>query len=179
MSRVGKNPVKIASGVKVNYSAPNLEVSGKGGTLRRVIPAGIDVKVEGDEVLVSRNSEEPKIRALHGLTRTLIDNMVTGVTEGFTKSLELKGTGYRAQAKGKILNLTLGFSHPVDFELPEGVTAKVEANTKVHLACADKDVLGTTAAKIRKIRPPEPYKGKGIRFLGEQISLKQGKAAGK
>lgn len=177
MSRVGKKPIKIAQGAKINYKAPVLEVSGKVGTLKLNIPAPLSVEVAGDEVRVNNPSESHK--SLHGLYRTLISNMVKGVTEGYTKRLELQGVGYRAQTKGDVLNLSLGFSHPVDFKLPAGIKAAVEASTKITLTGADKDLLGVTAARIRKIRPPEPYKGKGIRYEGEVITLKQGKVAGK
>lgn len=177
MSRVGKKPIKIAQGVKVDWKAPVVEVSGKGGKLTRTLTSGIDLKIEGDTInVVNNDSKNPN---LYGLSRALVHNMVVGVSEGYTKGLELIGVGYRAQAKGKTLSLQLGFSHPVEFPLPEGVTAKVDANTKVTLSGADKEVLGEIAAKIRKIRPPEPYKGKGVRYAGEEISLKQGKAAGK
>lgn len=178
MSRVGKQPIKIESGVKVAFNAPTIEVTGKSGKLTREIPSCLNVEVKGEEILLSVKDEKPETKALHGLTRTLVSNMVHGVSQGYSKVLELRGVGYRAAAKGSTLNLSLGFSHPVEFELPEGMTAKVEANTKVTLTAADKEQLGATAAKIRKIRPPEPYKGKGIRYLGEHIVMKQGKAAG-
>lgn len=178
MSRVGKRPVKILSGVKVGYTAPVIEVSGKGGKLTRTIPPGIGIEIKNDEVLVKPLGSEPNIGSIHGLTRTLIQNMVVGVTQGYSKSLELKGVGYRAAVTGNTLTLTVGFSHPVEFPLPQGIKAKVDANTKIILESADKELLGSTVATIRKIRPPECYKGKGIRYLGEHITLKQGKAAG-
>jgi large subunit ribosomal protein L6 len=178
MSRVGKRPVKILQGVKVSYQAPFLEVSGKGGKLKREIPSCVSIDVKGEEIKLSVASMDPQTKAIYGLSRTLVQNMVTGVTQGYQKVLELKGVGYRAQTSGSILTLTLGFSHPVNFELPTGVTAKVEANTKITLESADKELLGTTVARVRKIRPPECYKGKGIRYLGEHVVIKQGKAAG-
>lgn len=178
MSRIGKKPVKLADGVKANVNGTTLEVTGKGGSLKRTIPKGIAIEVGQGEINIKTTSESPETRALHGLTRSLVRNMVVGVSEGFQKLLELQGVGYRAQAKGSILALQLGFSHPVDFPLPKGISAKVDANTKITLEGADKELLGNVAARIRKIRPPEPYKGKGIRFQGEQITLKQGKAAG-
>lgn len=177
MSRIGKKPIKIASGVKVNCKDSVVEVSGKLGTLKRDLPPSISIEIAGDELKVKSSSE--KANNLYGLYRTLINNMVLGVSEGYTKSLELIGVGYRAQAKGSTLSLQLGFSHPVDFPLPATVTAKVDQNTKISLTGPDKELLGVVAAKLRKIRPPEPYKGKGIRYAGEVISLKQGKAAGK
>lgn len=154
-----------------------VEVSGKLGTLKRDLPPSISLEIGGDEIKLKSNSQ--KDNNLYGLYRTLINNMVKGVSEGYTKNLELVGVGYRAQAKGNALSLQLGFSHPVEFPLPESIKAKVDANTKISLTGPDKELLGVIAAKLRKIRPPEPYKGKGIRYAGEVISLKQGKAAGK
>lgn len=179
MSRVGKKPVKLEQGVKVSFTAPYVEVAGKGGKLRKELPSTVGVETKGDEVHIVNKGTSTQSRALHGLTRTLIHNMVQGVAHGYTKQLELQGVGYRAQAKGSILSMQLGFSHPVEFDLPQGITASVEANTKITLKGADKDLLGVTAARLRKVRPPEPYKGKGIRFAGEHITLKQGKTAGK
>lgn len=178
MSRVGKKPVKLAAGVKVNFKAPVVEVSGKSGTLKKTLPPTISVEIKGDEVHVLNNSDDPSKRALHGLSRTLISNMVQGVSLGFTKELELQGVGYRAQVQGSKLTMSLGFSHPVEFVLPQGIAAKVDANTKITLTGADKELLGVIAANLRKVRPPEPYKGKGIRYAGEVVQLKQGKAAG-
>lgn len=178
MSRVGKKPIKLPQGVKVSFQAPNLDVQGKGGTLKRAFPASIKVEVKGDEVHVVNTSSEASKKALHGLSRTLISNMIFGVTQGYTKELELQGVGYRAQVQGNKISMTVGFSHPVEFPLPQGVTAQIEANTKITLKGADKEILGQTAATLRKIRPPEPYKGKGIRYAGEKITLKQGKTAG-
>lgn len=179
MSRVGKKPIKIPSGVKVSVTGSSVEVSGKGGKLNRTFPNAIKMAVTGDTLAVSASSStNPQVKALHGLWRTLVQNMITGVTEGYSKNLELQGVGFRAQTKGSELSLTLGFSHPVEFPLPPGIKAAVEANTKITLTGPDKELLGSTAAKLRKVRPPEPYKGKGIRYLGEHITLKQGKAAG-
>ena len=178
MSRVGKRPIKLAAGVKVNFKAPVVEVSGKVGTLKKTLPSSIQVEVKGDEVHVVNKSSEATSRALHGLSRTLIHNMMVGVSEGYSKNLELQGVGYRAQAQGQKLNMQLGFSHPVEFPLPTGISATVDGNTKITLKGADKELLGLVAAKLRKVRPPEPYKGKGIRYAGEVITLKQGKTAG-
>lgn len=178
MSRVGKKPIKIPQGVKVNFKAPFIEVSGKGGTLKKELAPSIAVEVNGDEALVLNQSDDTTKRSLHGLSRTLIANMILGVTQGYSKELELQGVGYRAQAQGSKLTMSLGFSHPVEFPLPQGITASVDANTKITLKGADKELLGLTAANLRKVKPPEPYKGKGIRYLGEQITLKQGKTAG-
>ncbi len=179
MSRVGKKPIKVPAGVKVTVNGQHVEVQGKGGKLGRDLPRDIKVSVAGDTVTVATSgSTDPKVGALHGLWRTLLQNMVVGVTDGYTKTLELQGVGYRAAVKGNEIALSLGFSHPVEFPLPTGIKAAVEANTKITLTGADKDLLGSTAAKLRKVRPPEPYKGKGIRYQGEKITLKQGKAAG-
>ena len=178
MSRVGKKPIKIAQGVKVNFNAPVVEVSGKLGLLKRTLPKMISVEVKGDEIHVVNNSKEAGDSSLHGLSRTLISNMVQGVVTGYSRELELQGVGYRAQVQGTKLTMTLGFSHPVEFPLPTGVTATVDANTKITLKGADKELIGLLASKLRLIKPPEPYKGKGIRYAGEVITLKQGKTAG-
>jgi large subunit ribosomal protein L6 len=178
MSRVGKRPIKLAAGVKVNFKAPVVEVSGKVGQLTKTLPPSVGVEVKGDELHVVNLASDGGKRSLHGLSRTLIFNMVHGVSQGFTRELELQGVGYRAQAQGAKLTMSLGFSHPVEFPLPPGITATVDANTKITLKGADKELLGLTAARLRKVRPPEPYKGKGIRYLGETITLKQGKTAG-
>lgn len=178
MSRVGKKPIVLPAGVKVSFNAPVVEVQGKGGTLKKTLPATVAVEVQGTEVHIKNQSQDFKAKALHGLSRTLVQNMVTGVSDGYKKELELQGVGYRAQAQGNKLTVQVGFSHPVEFSLPPGITAQVEANTKITLKGADKELLGFTAASLRKVRPPEPYKGKGIRYAGEKITLKQGKAAG-
>jgi large subunit ribosomal protein L6 len=178
MSRVGKRPIKLPAGVKVSFKAPVVEVNGKGGTLKKTLASTVGIEVKGDIVNIVNLSTEDDKRALHGLTRTLVHNMVVGVAEGYKKELELQGVGYRAQAQGQKLTMQLGFSHPVEFALPQGISATVDANTKITLKGADKELLGLIAANLRKIKPPEPYKGKGIRYLGEQITLKQGKTAG-
>lgn len=178
LSRVGKRPIDIPQGAGVSFKAPVIEVRGKLGSLSRRLPSSIAVDVKGNQVFVINQSVSEQKKKLHGLTRTLIQNMVLGVTHGYSKELELQGVGYRAQAQGGKLNLQLGFSHPVEFELPKGITGTVEANTKILLKGADKELVGLTAAGLRGIRPPEPYKGKGIRYLGEVIRLKQGKTAG-
>ena len=168
----------MAQGVKVTFSAPVVEVSGKVGTLKKKLAPAMHVEVKGDEVHVVNQSKAENASALHGLTRSLISNMVLGVTQGYTKELELQGVGFRAQTQGNKLTMQLGFSHPVEFDLPKGISATIDANTKITLKGADKELLGQIAANLRKVRPPEPYKGKGIRYLGEHITLKQGKAAG-
>ena len=178
MSRVGKRIIKIPGGVKVLYKTSVIEVSGKAGSIKKEVPASIRVDIKGDEVSVGCASEDSKARALHGLWRTLINNMVQGALTGFTRDLELQGVGYRASVQGNKLTLLLGFSHPVEFSLPTGISASVEANTKINLKGADKELVGLVASRLRKIKPPEPYKGKGVRYAGEVVQLKQGKTAG-
>ena len=178
MSRVGKKPIKLGQGVKVSFHAPVIEVSGKLGQLRKTLPPSIMVEVKGDEIHVINSSNEAEMKPLHGLWRSLIKNMVEGVVSGYTKNLELQGVGYRAQVQGNKLSMTLGFSHPFEFTIPQGISATVDASTKITIKGADKELVGLTAANLRNVKPPEPYKGKGIRYLGEQITLKQGKTAG-
>jgi large subunit ribosomal protein L6 len=153
-------------------------LEGPKGKLKTTIPLGVTVKVEENTVRVGRETEERKIRALHGLTRKLIANMAQGVSQGFTRVLEINGVGYRAEVKGQEIHITLGFSHPVVFALPEGVSAAVERQVIVTLSAADRQLLGETAAKLRALRPPEPYKGKGVKYREEVIRRKAGKAVG-
>lgn len=179
MSRVGKQPIKVAQGVKIQMTGRTFRVEGPKGKLSREIPLGVEVKIEGDQVLVVRDEKFGKKAAeRHGLVRTLIANMVHGVHAGFEKSLVINGVGYRAAVKGDVLTLTLGFSHPVDYKLPDGVKAAVNKNTEITVSSADKNLLGDVAAKIRSFRPPEPYQGKGVKYADERIVRKQGKAAG-
>jgi large subunit ribosomal protein L6 len=178
MSRIGKEPVAIPDGVDVNLDGRTLTVKGPRGTLTQDIHPEISVAVEDGRVVVTRPDDEREHRALHGLFRSLIANMVTGVTQGYRRELEIVGVGYRAQARGRGLTLQLGFSHPVEVEAPEGITFEVASPTRIAVAGNDKHLVGQVAANIRKIRKPEPYKGKGIRFAGEQIRRKAGKAAG-
>lgn len=179
MSRVGKKPIKLVSGVSAEVQDRAITIKGKLGELKHNLPPSIDCEVKNNEILlINKEVEDRKSRSLHGMTRSLINNMVYGVHSGYQKNLELHGVGYRASVQGNSLNLSLGFSHPVIFELPKGVQAAVEANTKISLKSSDKELLGLISSKLRKIKPPEPYKGKGIRYQGEVISLKQGKAAG-
>ena len=178
MSRIGKAPITVPSSVTVEVSDRTISVKGPQGTLSRVIPGQIDVRQEGETLLVERPNDERESRALHGLTRTLVANMVIGVTEGFTKELDIVGVGYRAQAKGpSSIELALGFSHPVNFDAPDGITFEVPAPTKIIVKGNDKEVVGQGAANIRKIRKPEPYKGKGVRYADERVLRKAGKAA--
>lgn len=179
MSRVGKLPVKVLQGVKVEVKDGLVRVEGPKGRLSQRLPVGISAKVEGGQVLLARDDRAaPNAPALHGLTRTLVYNMVHGAHTGFSKELDIVGVGYRAAVKGQALSMTLGYSHPVDYELPAGVTAKVENNTHVIVSGADKILVGMVAAKIRSFREPEPYQGKGIKYADERIIRKQGKAAG-
>jgi large subunit ribosomal protein L6 len=178
VSRIGKLPVTIPTGVKVDLEANALRLEGPKGKLQTALPGGLDVKVEGNLLRVERLSEDRKIRALHGLTRKLIANMTQGVSQGFTRVLDINGVGYRAEVKGQEIHMTLGYSHPVVFSLPAGVSAAVERQVIITLSGADRQVLGESAAKIRSLRPPEPYKGKGIKYREEVIKRKAGKAVG-
>jgi len=178
MSRVGKQPVKIPAGVKVEVKETSVRIEGPKGKLNHKLPRGVIAKVDAGTILVTADEAVPNSRALHGLNRTLINNMVHGVSQGFTKELDIVGVGYRAQTKGNVLNMTLGFSHPVDYKLPEGIQAKVENNTRIVVSGADKMLVGLVAAKIRSFKEPEPYQGKGIKYVDEVIIRKQGKAAG-
>ncbi len=177
MSRVGKAPIAIATGVKIDFKAPFLKVEGPKGKLSFNIPNGVTLKVTGQVLTIEKTSELESAGALQGVIRTQVQNMVTGVSQGFIRELDIVGVGYRAATKGNVLSLTVGFSHTVDFKLPEGVQAKVENNTHVVLSGSDKMILGMVADKIRGIRPPEPYQGKGIRYTNEHIIRKAGKAA--
>lgn len=178
MSRIGKLPINIPAGVKVAIDANALRLEGPKGKLQAELPTGVKVKVEGNVVHVERQNEDRKVRALHGLTRKLIANMTQGVSQGFTRILDINGVGYRAEVKGQEIHMTLGYSHPVVFSLPAGVSAAVERQVIITLSSADRQVLGETAAKIRSLRPPEPYKGKGIKYREEVIKRKAGKAVG-
>ena len=179
MSRIGRMPIAIPAGVTVEVAENNkVTVKGPKGTLERVLPSEMDIKVEGAEVLVSRPNDLKKMKSLHGLTRTLIHNMVVGVTDGFEKKLEVNGVGYRAVKQGKKLVLSLGYSHPVEMEDPEGLESKVDGN-KIVISGIDKEKVGQYAAEIRDKRRPEPYKGKGIKYADEVIRRKVGKTGKK
>ncbi len=178
MSRIGRAPIPVPSGVTVAVDGDAVTVTGPQGTLARRVPAAITVAQEGDQLVVTRPDDERQHRALHGLTRSLVANMVTGVTQGFHKDLEIVGVGYRATAQGpQALELALGFSHPVRVQAPEGVSFEVPAPNRITVRGIDKEVVGQVAADIRKIRKPEPYKGKGVRYAGERVLRKAGKAA--
>ncbi|MBI3544260.1 MAG: 50S ribosomal protein L6 [Deltaproteobacteria bacterium] len=178
MSRVGKQPIKVPTGVKVDVKDGLVRVEGPKGKLSHKLPVGVSLKNEAGTLTIVKDPNVPNSGALHGLTRTLIHNMVFGVSQGFSRELEIVGVGYRAQTKGNVLNMTLGYSHPIDYKLPEGIQAKVDGNTKVTVTGADKMLVGLVAAKIRAFKAPEPYQGKGIKYANEVIIRKQGKAAG-
>ena len=176
MSRIGRMPIAVPAGVTVDIAENNkVTVKGPKGTLERVLPAEMDIKLEADVITVSRPNDLKKMKSLHGLTRTLIHNMIIGVTEGYVKDLEVNGVGYRAQKQGNKLVLALGYSHPVEMVDPEGIEVKVDGN-KISVVGIDKEKVGQYAAEIRSKRGPEPYKGKGIKYAGEHIVRKEGKA---
>ncbi|MEA5115483.1 MAG: 50S ribosomal protein L6 [Geobacteraceae bacterium] len=179
MSRIGKLPIEIPSGVKIAIDNATIKVEGPKGTLSRQIMEGVTVEKVENRLVVNRNGEDKKSRSAHGLTRTLVNNMVLGVTKGFETTLDITGVGYRAEAKGNDITLSLGYSHPVNFTLPSGVSVEVEKMTKIFVRGADKELVGQTAAKIRSFREPEPYKGKGVRYSGEKILRKAGKTGKK
>ena len=180
MSRIGRMPIAIPAGVTVDVAENNkVTVKGPKGTLERVLPAEMDIKVEGAQIVVSRPNDLKKMKSLHGLTRTLIANMVTGVTEGFKKVLEINGVGYRVQKQGKKLVFSLGFSHPVEVEDPEGLSTEVEGQNKITVIGIDKEKVGQFAAELRELRKPEAYKGKGIKYENETIRRKAGKTGKK
>jgi large subunit ribosomal protein L6 len=179
MSRVGKKPIAIPEKVKVTYKSGELSVQGQKGKLSRSIHPAVTIKIEDGELSVEPLKSDKSSLALQGLTRSLVMNMVTGVDSGFARILEINGIGYRAEVKGRNLVLILGYSHPVNFSLPEGISASVERNNIIKLEGIDKEMLGQTAASIRRLRPPEPYKGKGIKFAEEYIRRKAGKTGTK
>ncbi|MCK4501694.1 MAG: 50S ribosomal protein L6 [Desulfuromonadales bacterium] len=176
MSRIGKLPVTIPSGVKISLDGNTMTVVGPKGTLTQTMHERMTIAVETEQVKVASPAENKQDGALHGLTRALINNMVVGVTAGFQKDLEINGVGYRAEIKGKVLTLSLGYSHPVTYELPDGISVEIEKQTKLSVKGIDKQLVGSAAAKIRSFRKPEPYKGKGIKYADERILRKAGKA---
>jgi large subunit ribosomal protein L6 len=177
MSRIGRLPITLDQSVKATVSGETLKVEGPKGKLEIKLHPGFTVEIKDSQIVVKRPGDTSDDRAVHGLMRKLIANMVEGVGKGFTRVLEINGVGYRAEAKGQQVNLTLGYSHPIVYQLPPGVTAKVEKQVTVTLESADRQLLGTVAAQIRELRPPEPYKGKGIKYANEIIRRKAGKAA--
>ncbi len=179
MSRIGKAPINIPSGVEISIAGRTVTVKGPKGTLSRDIPGDIVVRKEDNTLLVERPNDERNNRSLHGLSRTLVNNLVVGVTEGVTKELEIVGVGYRAEAQGQNLRLALGFSHPVIVPAPDGISFEIPAQTRVIVKGIDKELVGQVAANIRSIRKPEPYKGKGVRYLNERVLRKAGKTGKK
>jgi large subunit ribosomal protein L6 len=176
MSRIGRKMVTVPGGVQLSREGALLHVKGPKGTLSSAVPRGIEVNVSGAEVRVTRADERKPTKALHGLTRALLANMVKGVTEGFVRELEIEGVGYRAETDGKKLKLALGFSHPVEMEIPKGLKVSVERNVAIKIEGIDRELVGQFASDVRKVRPPEPYKGKGVRYAKEHIRRKVGKA---
>jgi large subunit ribosomal protein L6 len=179
MSRIGKLPIEIPKGVKITHTGSFIQVEGPKGTLSRTIMEGVSLEMSENRIVVARDDDSIKSRSAHGLTRTLVNNMVTGVTKGFETALEINGVGYRAEVKGDVLNLSLGYSHPINFQLPNEITVEVEKMTKVLVKGIDKELVGQVSAKIRGFRGPEPYKGKGIKYAGEKILRKAGKTGKK
>jgi len=179
MSRIGKRPLPIPQGVTVKLDGANVNVKGPKGELHRAIHEELKVRLDGNQLIVERPSDEAKHKALHGLSRALLKNMIEGVSQGYLKTLEIQGVGYKAEARAPGIRLTVGYSHPVDFKAPEGIKLSVENNVIVKVEGANKELVGQVASEIRKVRPPEPYKGKGIRYQGEQVRRKAGKTGAK
>jgi large subunit ribosomal protein L6 len=179
MSRIGKRPIPIPAKVTVTLSGQTVTIKGPKGELTRTLPGGVTIVQEAETLVVARTDESRVARERHGLCRTLVANMVEGVSNGFERKLEIQGVGYRAAVQGKNLNLAMGYSHPVNIEPPSGISFAVEGNTNVTVSGIDKELVGNTAAKVRAVRPPEPYKGKGIRYQGEVVRRKVGKTGGK
>ena len=179
MSRIGRKPVVVPKGVTLQVDGNTVAVKGPRGELRRTLHEEMEIALKDNQFTVARPSEEKRHKALHGLTRTLVQNMVEGVSKGFSKSLEIQGVGYKAEAKPYGVNLIVGFSHPVKYEAPKGIKISVDNNVMVKIEGADKELVGQVAAELRQVRPPEPYKGKGIRYVGEQVRRKAGKTGAK
>ncbi len=179
MSRIGKRPIAIPNKVTVEIDGRNIAVKGPKGSLARELPELVSVEKDGETLKVVPQDQSRSARQRHGLSRTLVANMILGVSEGFEKKLQIQGVGYRAQAQGKKLTLNVGYSQPVEMNMPEGIQVAVEKNTEITIGGIDKEIVGNVAAKIRSVRPPEPYKGKGIRYLGEAVRRKAGKTGKK
>ncbi len=178
MSRIGKKPIEIPDGVKIRMDGSSIVAEGPKGTLSKEVPAGVEVILEGNVILVNPGSDDRRGRSLHGLVRTLIANMVTGVSTGFEKSLEIVGVGYRGEVKGDTLVLLIGYSDPVEYNILQGITVKVDKQVNLLVSGIDKELVGRVASEIRDLKKPEPYKGKGIRYAGEYVRKKVGKSAG-
>src|ERR1051326_709688 len=179
MSRIGKRPLPVPQGVTVKLDGNHVMVKGPKGELNRQVHEELKVRMDNNQILVERPSDESKHKALHGLTRALLKNMIEGVTQGYLRTLEIQGVGYKAEVRPPGIRLTVGFSHPVDFKAPAGIKLTVDNNVIVKVEGADKELVGQVASEIRKVRPPEPYKGKGIRYQGEQVRRKAGKTGAK
>jgi large subunit ribosomal protein L6 len=179
MSRIGRKPIPVPNGVDVSIDGSTVRVKGPKGEMTRTLHRDLTIRRDGDEILVERPSDNPEHRSLHGLTRTLIANMIEGVTQGYKKTLEIVGVGYRAENRPFGLNFALGYSHPIEYRAPEGIQLNAASPTVVEVTGIDKEVVGQVAAEIRSLRPPEPYKGKGVKYQGEVIRRKAGKAGGK
>jgi large subunit ribosomal protein L6 len=179
MSRIGKKPIELPAGVSVEIAGQVIRVKGPKGELSRTVHAELQLKQEGNQILVGRPSEETRHKALHGLTRTLLANMVEGVTKGYQKTLEIQGVGYKAELSKTGITMIVGYSHPVPYAAPSGISFAVENNTVVRISGPNKELVGQVAAELRQIRPPEPYKGKGVRYLGERVRRKAGKTGAK
>jgi large subunit ribosomal protein L6 len=179
MSRIGRKPVTVPKGVTLQLEGNNVAVKGPRGELRRSLHPDMQIALDKDQFTVARPSEEKRHKALHGLTRTLVQNMVEGVSKGFSKTLEIQGVGYKAETKPYGVNLIVGYSHPVKYQAPKGIKISVDNNTVVKIEGADKELVGQVAAELRSVRPPEPYKGKGIRYQGEHVRRKAGKTGAK
>lgn len=175
MSRIGKQPIALPPKVKVEIKGQQVSVEGPKGKLNLQLPRRTSLKVEGGQVLVSRSGDDAQAKALHGLSRALVNNMVRGVSEGFVKKLEIQGVGFKAAVQGKNVNLSLGYSHPINYAIPDQIKVTVEENTKLTIEGPDRQVVGQVAAEIRGFYPPEPYKGKGVRYVGEHVQRKEGK----
>ena len=175
MSRIGKQPIVIPPKVKVEIKGQKVHVEGPKGKLDWELPKRTSLKVDAGKIVVSRDGDDSEARALHGLSRALLNNMVKGVNDGYVKKLEIQGVGFKAAVQGKIVNLALGYSHPVNYEIPDQIKVTVEENTKLTIEGPDKQVVGQVAAEIRAFYPPEPYKGKGVRYVGEKVERKEGK----
>jgi len=175
MSRIGKQPIAIPAKVKVQVNGQKVHVEGPKGKLDWELPRRTSLKVEGDKIVVARAGEDAAAKALHGTSRALVNNMVKGVSEGFVKKLEIQGVGFKAAVTGKVVNLALGYSHPINYEIPDQIKVTVEENTKLTIEGPDKIMVGKVASEIRSFYPPEPYKGKGVRYVGEHVQRKEGK----